>query len=237
MLAKRRKQTKSASFEADQPPSCPRCNQTMVRRTAKKGRNAGGEFWGCPEFPKCRGVVAIPPTDEPTDTATTTTSRPVSEPATPATANNAATVEVNAAYDDMREQLESDEPDATGRWDAEHRRKVLAYIYARDDGRCGVCAGEMKLSGAHVEHVVPKIFAVFNVRKGGKAEQGIRYTSRLHKLDNLQASHTYCNKRKGNTSDVKKWRHPAMPPLTVADADDGQFVVPYKRSTKSTKHK
>ena len=144
---------------------------------------------------------------------------------------------VDAAYDDMREQLESDEPDATGRWDAEHRRKVLAYIYARDDGRCGVCAGEMKLSGAHVEHVVPKIFAVFDVRKGGKAEQGIRYTSRLHKLDNLQASHTYCNKRKGNTSDVKKWRHQAMPPLTVADADDGQFVVPYKRSTKSTKHK
>ena len=68
--------------------------------------------------------------------------------------------------------------------------------------------------------------------KGGKAEPGTRYKSRLHKIDNLQAAHTYCNKRKGNTPEVAKWRHPAMPPLTVADADDGRaFVLPWKPKT------
>ena len=130
--------------------------------------------------------------------------------------------------------LESDEPDATGRWDDAHRRRVLSYVFDRDSGRCGLCAGEMKLQGAHIEHVVPKVFAVFDVRKGGKAEPGTRYKSRLHKIDNLQAAHTYCNKRKGNTPEVAKWRHPAMPPLTVADAEDGQpFVLPRKRSARS----
>ncbi len=130
--------------------------------------------------------------------------------------------------------LESDEPDATGRWNNDHRPKVLAYVHDRDGGRCGLCAGEMKLKGAHIEHVVPKVFAVFDVRKGGKAEPGTRYKSRLHRIDNLQAAHTYCNKRKGNTPEVDKWRHPAMPPLTVADADDGQsLVLPRERSAGS----
>ena len=36
-------------------PSCPRCHSPMVKRTAKKGRHAGDEFWGCPKFPNCRG--------------------------------------------------------------------------------------------------------------------------------------------------------------------------------------
>lgn len=36
---------------------CPRCGATMVLRTAKKGDNAGKQFWGCTAFPKCRGVV------------------------------------------------------------------------------------------------------------------------------------------------------------------------------------
>ena len=34
-------------------PSCPRCNAPMVGRTAKKGRDAGKEFWGCTQFPSC----------------------------------------------------------------------------------------------------------------------------------------------------------------------------------------
>lgn len=38
-------------------PSCPKCAQSMVRRTAKKGANAGREFWGCSAYPSCRGVV------------------------------------------------------------------------------------------------------------------------------------------------------------------------------------
>ena len=73
----------------------------------------------------------------------------------------------------------------------------------------------------------PKIFAYFDISKTGKAVQGTRYKSLLHKLDNLQASHTYCNKNKGNTADVTRWRHATMPPLAVALAEDGsEFRVP-----------
>ena len=124
-----------------------------------------------------------------------------------------------------RRYLESDEPDASGRWDDAHRRRMLSYIYGRDDRRCGICAGEMKLKGAQIEHVVPKVFVVFDIRKDGRAVQGTDYRSRLHKIDNLQAAHTYCNKRKGNAPEVSKWRHPTMPPLTVADAEDGRTLV------------
>ena len=36
---------------------CPLCGSEMVKRTAKKGANAGSEFWGCSKFPKCRGTA------------------------------------------------------------------------------------------------------------------------------------------------------------------------------------
>lgn len=39
-------------------PACPRCGAAMVRRTATKGANAGNQFWGCPRFPACRGVLS-----------------------------------------------------------------------------------------------------------------------------------------------------------------------------------
>ena len=41
------------------PPRCPKCGSVMLKRTALKGANAGKEFWGCPGFPKCRGVLGI----------------------------------------------------------------------------------------------------------------------------------------------------------------------------------
>jgi restriction system protein len=37
-------------------PACPQCGSAMVRRTAKRGANAGGSFWGCSTYPTCRGV-------------------------------------------------------------------------------------------------------------------------------------------------------------------------------------
>lgn len=40
-------------------PCCPRCGGSMVKRIAKQGSNAGGAFWGCTAFPKCRGVISI----------------------------------------------------------------------------------------------------------------------------------------------------------------------------------
>jgi predicted RNA-binding Zn-ribbon protein involved in translation (DUF1610 family) len=36
-------------------PSCPNCGNSMVKRKAKKGANAGGYFWGCSSFPQCYG--------------------------------------------------------------------------------------------------------------------------------------------------------------------------------------
>ena len=39
-------------------PLCPICGREMIKRTAKKGKNAGNTFWGCSQFPNCRGVVS-----------------------------------------------------------------------------------------------------------------------------------------------------------------------------------
>ena len=41
---------------ADPPPTCPQCGAPMVLRTAAKGANAGNRFWGCPNYPRCRGI-------------------------------------------------------------------------------------------------------------------------------------------------------------------------------------
>lgn len=37
-------------------PSCPRCSSRMVRRTARRGANAGNQFWGCSRYPSCKGT-------------------------------------------------------------------------------------------------------------------------------------------------------------------------------------
>jgi len=38
---------------------CPKCSSAMVKKTAKKGKNIGNEFWACSAFPKCRHIEAI----------------------------------------------------------------------------------------------------------------------------------------------------------------------------------
>lgn len=40
-------------------PLCPICSSKMIKRTAKKGKNAGNSFWGCSQYPNCRGVESI----------------------------------------------------------------------------------------------------------------------------------------------------------------------------------
>lgn len=42
-------------------PKCPKCGSLMVLRQAKKGQNIGKSFWGCKNFPQCRGVLNITP--------------------------------------------------------------------------------------------------------------------------------------------------------------------------------
>jgi restriction system protein len=38
----------------EESKSCPKCSNVLILRTAKKGKNAGGQFWGCSSYPKCR---------------------------------------------------------------------------------------------------------------------------------------------------------------------------------------
>jgi len=46
--------------ESEQPPPrCPECGAEMVLRTARRGKNAGNQFWGCPKYPKCRGTRSV----------------------------------------------------------------------------------------------------------------------------------------------------------------------------------
>ncbi len=37
-------------------PECPSCRSEMVLRIARKGANPGSRFWGCPNYPRCRGT-------------------------------------------------------------------------------------------------------------------------------------------------------------------------------------
>ena len=78
------------SLTASDAPICPKCGSTMQRRTARRGRYAGKQFWGCSEYPACRGIVPCEhetlddkPTFEPTVTAPAPRSFPVPAAAAP----------------------------------------------------------------------------------------------------------------------------------------------------------
>ena len=38
---------------------CPTCGSEMILRTAKRGDNQGGKFWGCSKYPQCRGILSL----------------------------------------------------------------------------------------------------------------------------------------------------------------------------------
>ncbi|MCF7837301.1 MAG: four helix bundle suffix domain-containing protein [Candidatus Marinimicrobia bacterium] len=46
------------ALQEDAPP-CPPCGRPTTRRTARQGKNAGRDFWGCTGYPECKGVLAI----------------------------------------------------------------------------------------------------------------------------------------------------------------------------------
>ena len=35
---------------------CPTCGSAMTKRVAKRGPSAGNSFWGCSQYPTCRGT-------------------------------------------------------------------------------------------------------------------------------------------------------------------------------------
>ena len=42
--------------EAEEQTICPKCGAPLILRMAKKGKNAGQNFYGCSSFPKCRYI-------------------------------------------------------------------------------------------------------------------------------------------------------------------------------------
>ena len=40
-------------------PPCPKCGKPMIKRVAKKGMNAGNEFWSCSSYPDCKGTRSV----------------------------------------------------------------------------------------------------------------------------------------------------------------------------------
>ena len=40
-------------------PLCPKCGKPMIKRMAKKGKNAGNAFWSCSSYPNCDGTRSI----------------------------------------------------------------------------------------------------------------------------------------------------------------------------------
>ena len=49
-------QLKALSVSSADVPCCPLCRSPMKLRTAKRGPNAGSQFWGCSRFPACSGT-------------------------------------------------------------------------------------------------------------------------------------------------------------------------------------
>jgi ATP-dependent DNA helicase RecQ len=43
----------------DNVPKCPVCGKPMIERMARRGANAGNHFWGCSDYPHCRGTLDI----------------------------------------------------------------------------------------------------------------------------------------------------------------------------------
>jgi restriction system protein len=42
---------------ASTDPGCPKCGSPMVLRTARRGANAGSQFYGCTRYPGCKGIL------------------------------------------------------------------------------------------------------------------------------------------------------------------------------------
>jgi DNA-binding helix-hairpin-helix protein with protein kinase domain len=51
--------SRHASNSSSAGTSCPKCGGVMVRKRARKGRNAGNYFWGCSRYPSCKGTRSI----------------------------------------------------------------------------------------------------------------------------------------------------------------------------------
>ena len=49
----------AAHAAAGDAPTCPKCGKPMRKRVAKRGTNAGNEFWSCSGYPECNGTRPV----------------------------------------------------------------------------------------------------------------------------------------------------------------------------------
>jgi len=66
-IARRRTGAEQEGAQAPAAPVCPRCGQPMVLRAARKGSNAGSQFWGCSGYPACRATLNLDDLTDRTD--------------------------------------------------------------------------------------------------------------------------------------------------------------------------
>lgn len=62
-LSKIRLETRDSQQAANGAPQCPICGKPMRKITARKGRNAGRQFWSCTDYPNCTGTRNIDDND------------------------------------------------------------------------------------------------------------------------------------------------------------------------------
>jgi four helix bundle suffix protein len=55
-IAERQKQRERQTAPISAGPACPKCGKPMALRTARKGQRAGSQFWGCSNYPQCKGT-------------------------------------------------------------------------------------------------------------------------------------------------------------------------------------
>jgi len=54
---------RAAARAEPETPACPKCGQPMRLRNARKGPRAGGQFWGCTNYPECDGLRDVEAAD------------------------------------------------------------------------------------------------------------------------------------------------------------------------------
>ena len=53
------KSDSDSSLVKEDKKICPRCGKDLILRTAKRGDNAGNQFYGCSGYPKCRYIQGV----------------------------------------------------------------------------------------------------------------------------------------------------------------------------------
>ncbi|SPE55580.1 DNA topoisomerase, type IA, zn finger domain protein [Verrucomicrobia bacterium] len=58
-IAERQKQQQAPQAKLPTAPACPHCGKPMALRTARKGSHVGSQFWGCSNYPQCKGIRPV----------------------------------------------------------------------------------------------------------------------------------------------------------------------------------